>query len=327
MEYKDYYDILGVDKEASAKEIKKAYRKLAAKYHPDKNPGDKKAEQKFKEINEANEVLSNPDKRKKYDTLGANWNAYQQDGGFDWSQFGQGNSFGQGGRQTFVFEGDPSDFFSGQGGSGFSSFFEAFFGNHFGGEDPFTRFQQQSRRKNRSVSGRDLQAEMKISLKEAYQGSSRTFTLNGQNLRIQIKQGAYDGQKLRLKGKGEPGPHGSAAGDLYLVLRMEPHADYHRSDNDLYYVKKLDLYTAILGGKTEIPTLSGSLKMNIPAGTDSGKTLRLKGKGMPKYGKPNQYGDLLVKIVVELPKHLNAKEKELFEQLQKLNEANKSAFN
>lgn len=325
MQYKDYYAVLGVDKSASEKEIKKAYRKLAAQYHPDKNPKDKEAEQKFKEINEANEVLSNPEKRKKYDTLGVNWESYQQ-GGFDWSQAGQGNPFG-GGSRTFVFEGDPSEFFGGRGNSGFSSFFEAFFGDHFGDEDPFTQFQQKNKRNTRNVSGRDLQAEMNITLEEAFHGSSRTFTLQGKNLRIKIKPGAYDGQKLRLKGKGQPGPNGSQAGDLYLVLKLQPHFQFSRDGDDLIYEKKLDLYTAILGDKVEIPTLSGNVKMNIPAGTEVNSTLRLKGKGMPKYGKPNQFGDLLVKVKVELPKRLSREEEKLFAQLKALNEAKKGAYN
>lgn len=326
MQYKDYYDILGVDKNASEKEIKKAYRKLAAKYHPDKNQGDKAAEQKFKEINEANEVLSNPEKRKKYDTLGANWDAYQQGGGFDWSQFNQANKGGQG-SHTFFFEGDPSNFFGRQGQSGFSSFFEAFFGNHFGGEDPFSHFQQQTSSRRRSVSGRDLQANMEISLEEAYHGSNRTFTLHGEHLRIKIKPGAYDGQKLRLKGKGEPGPGGSTSGDLYLLLKLKPHPQFQRKGDHLHFDKKIDLYTAILGGKVEIPTLTGNLMMNIPKGTDSGKTLRLKGKGMPKYGENGQFGDLLVTIKVELPKQLNAEEEKLFEQLRKINATKKGVFN
>lgn len=325
MKYKDYYAVLGVDKNASDKEIKKAYRKLAAKYHPDRNPDNQEAEQKFKEINEANEVLSNPEKRKKYDTLGANWEAYEQSG-FQGSPFGQGDPFGQrGSGQTFVFEGDPSEFFGRRGRSGFSDFFEAFFGDHFGGADPFEAFQQQTGRRQRRSMGQDLQAELNITLEEAYRGGSRTFTLHGKNLRIQIKPGAYDGQKLRLKDKGAPGPDGQK-GDLYLILKVTPHPRFQRKENDLIIDKKVDLYTAVLGGKVEVPTLASPLRVNIPAGTESGKTLRLKGKGMPVYGKPNQHGDLLVRVQVEMPKRLTPEEEKLFKQLKKIHESKRGAY-
>ncbi|MCB0634073.1 MAG: J domain-containing protein [Saprospiraceae bacterium] len=318
MDYKDYYKILGVDKQASDKDIKKAYRKLATKYHPDKNPDNKAAEDKFKEITEAYEVLSDPEKRKKYEQLGANWEAFQQSG-FDPSQYQQGSPFGRGaGGHTFVFEGDPSEFFGGGG----SSFFETFFGGH-NGSDPFEAFMHQrrgggGRRANTAYAGQDLQAELEITLKEAYQGSSRTFTLNGQNLRIKIKPGAYDGQKLRLKGKGNPGVNGGPAGDLYIVLKVIPQADLQRDGDNLVYEKEIDLYTAVLGGQLSIPTMSGQVNMRIPEGTNPGATLRLKGKGMPKSGKHDQYGDLLVKIKVQMPKNLSEAERKGFEELRKL---------
>lgn len=316
MDYKDYYQILGVDKQASEKEIKKAYRKLATKYHPDKNPDDKAAEEKFKEITEAYEVLSDPEKRKKYEQLGANWEAFQQSG-FDPSQFQQGSGpFGDGGH-TFVFEGDPSEFF----GAGGSSFFETFFGGH-NGADPFSEFMHRrnggGRRARAAYAGQDLQAEMDITLQEAYHGSSRTFTLNGQNLRIKIKPGAFDGQKLRLKGKGNPGVNGGPAGDLYLILRMVPQAGWQREGDHLIFEKEIDLYTAVLGGKVSVPTMGGNVNMTIPAGTNPGATLRLKGKGMPKTGTPDQYGDLLVKIKVEIPKNLSETERKKFEELRAL---------
>lgn len=316
MDYKDYYNILGVDKQASEKEIKKAYRKLATKYHPDKNPEDKAAEEKFKEITEAYEVLSDPEKRKKYEQLGANWEAFQQSG-FDPSQFQQGGGPFGGGGHTFVFEGDPSEFFGGGG----SSFFETFFGGH-NGADPFGEFMRQrnggGRRARAAYAGQDLQAEMDITLQEAYHGSSRTFTLNGQNLRIRIKPGAYDGQKLRLKEKGRPGVNGGPAGDLYLILKIVPQAGWQREGDDLIYEKEIDLYTAVLGGKVSIPTMGSDVKMTIPAGTNPGATLRLKGKGMPKSTTPDQYGDLLVKIKVEIPKNLSEAERRKFEELRAL---------
>jgi len=321
MKYKDYYQTLGVSKDASQAEIKKAYRKLASKYHPDKNPGDKSAEEKFKEVSEAYKVLSDAEKRKKYDTLGANWEQYEQAGG-NWEQYTrQGRP---GGGQTFYFEGDPSEFF-GRGGSGFSSFFDMFFGEG-AGQDPFDTFGRQ-RQQQAPPKGQDLEAELPITLLEAYQGSKRTFEVNGQKLRISIKPGAYDGQRLRLKGKGQPGRRGAPAGDLYIVLKVQQDPRFQRKENALIHTKNIDLYTAILGGKIEVPTLGGQVKLTVPKGTDSGKTLRLKGKGMPEYGKNDQYGDLLVKLNVEMPKHLSKEEEELFEKLRDIREKKKVRMN
>ena len=198
MEYKDYYKILGVDKTATPKDIKKAYRKLAAKYHPDKTQGDKAAEEKFKEINEAHEVLSDAEKREKYDTLGENWQAYEQTGG-DWRQHAQNQN--RGGGNTYYHEGDPSEFFGGQGDDGdFSSFFDMFFGGGAPGG-----FQGRSQRRSKSYSGSDIEAEMPITFMEAYHGSKRTFELDGNKLRITVKPGSYNGQKLKIKGKGQSG--------------------------------------------------------------------------------------------------------------------------
>ncbi|PHN04454.1 DnaJ C-terminal domain-containing protein [Flavilitoribacter nigricans] len=318
MQYKDYYQILGVDKKATEKEIKKAYRKLATKYHPDKNPDDKAAEEKFKEITEAYEVLSDSEKRKKYEQLGANWEAFQQSG-FDPNQYQQGNPFGQGGGHTFVFEGDPSEFFGGGGGS---SFFDMFFGQGTQDKtDPFEAFMHQrggrGGRSRAAYTGQDLQAEMDITLEEAYKGSSRTFTVNGDNLRIKIKPGAYDGQKLRLKGKGNPGVNGGQNGDLYIVLRINPDPRFNREGDNLVIEQEVDLYTALLGDQISIPTMTGSVNMRIPEGTSPGALLRLKGKGMPVYGKTDQYGDLLVRINVNFPKKLSDAERKAFEALRK----------
>jgi curved DNA-binding protein len=308
MEYKDYYKILGVDKSATSKEIKKAYRKLAAKYHPDKTQGDKAAEEKFKEVNEANEVLSDSEKREKYDTLGANWQAYDQAGG-DWRQYAQQQQ--PGGQNTHYYEGDPSEFFGGQGSdNGFSSFFEQFFGGRGTGG-----FSNGNQRSSRGFTGSDIEAELPITLLEAYQGGKRTFELNGQKLRITIKPGSYDGQKLKIKGKGQVGANGGKKGDLYINLRVQPDSRFQRKGNDLWVTKTIDLYTAILGGKIEIPTLTGTVKMSVPKGTDNGKTLRLKGKGMPINGTKS-FGDLMVKIQVVLPKNLSVEEEGLFKKLQ-----------
>ena len=323
MKYKDYYKILGVEKTATQKEIKKAYRKLAAQYHPDKNPGNKAAEEKFKEINEANEVLSDPDKRKKYEQLGADWEMYQQTG-YDPTKKRQGGFAGQnGGSGTYYFEGDPSEFFGQAGDSGFSSFFEQFFGGDGGGRGFGS---SQRSRQQRPFSGQDLHAELEITLEEAYHGSSRMFELNGQKMRIKIKPGATDGQTLRLKGKGGTGANGGQPGDLYLILKMRQHHTFAREGNNLTVQQNIDLYTAILGGKIEVPTMSGRVKMNVPKGTSPNAILRLKGKGMPLPKAPAQYGDLLVKINVVLPAHLTKEQESLFEKIRELEEAKKGAY-
>lgn len=319
MQYKDYYKVLGVDENASAKEIKKAYKKLAVKYHPDKNQDDKAAEEKFKEVNEAYEVLGDPEKRKKYDKLGANWEAYQQGGGgFDWSQYGGAHRGGQGGR-TYYFEGDPSEFFGrgGAGGTGFSDFFEAFFGGGGGAFQEAFGQQQQQRRQPR---GRDIQAELPVTLEEAYHGASKTFEIGGEKLRIKIKPGAYDGQKLKLSGKGSHPGRGGQRGDLYLLLRLQPHPRFERDGDNLLHEQTIDLFTAVLGGKVTVPTMTGPVTITVKPGTEPGKMLRLRHKGMPKYKKPDQYGDLFVKVNLELPHNLSKEERELFEKLKALRE-------
>ena len=297
MKYKDYYKILGVSKNATPKDIKKAYRKLAAKYHPDKNPGDKSAEDKFKEINEANQVLSDDQKREQYDTLGTNWEAYQQGGG-DWRQYA-----GRGQR------GGASYQFSGQGGQGFSDFFDMFFGGSpRGGRG----------RRQQAAKGQDVRATLAITLLEAFQGSKRTFEVDGKNLRITIKPGAYDKQVLRIKGKGRAGKNGAPAGDLYIVLNILDDARFAREKDNLLIDKEIDLYTAILGGKIEIPTLTGTVKLSVPKGSDFDKVLRLKGKGMPKYKNPEDFGDLLVRLKIKIPKNLSVEEEALFNKLKQL---------
>lgn len=308
MEYKDYYKILGISKNASQDEVKKAYRKLAVKYHPDKNKGNKEAEERFKEIGEAYEVLKDPEKRKKYDQMGANWKQYEQAGagGFDFSQFGGGAPGGG----SFHFEGDMDDIFGGAGG-GFSDFFNAFFGGRGGAQSGFAG--QQRPRK-----GQDLQAEMEISLEEAYRGSSRILNLDGQKLRVTIKPGTYDGQELRIKGKGSPGIGGGPGGDIYIKTRVRSD-DKHRIDgNNLILKTNVDLYTAVLGGKKEIQTLAGKLNVPVPKGSQSGSKLRLKGKGMPVYNKPGQFGDLFVQLNVVIPKNLSQEEINLFKKLKEL---------
>jgi curved DNA-binding protein len=300
MDYKDYYKILGVDKKASQDEIKKAYRKLAVKYHPDKNKDNKAAEDKFKLINEANNVLSDPQKRKKYDELGENWQQYEYAGGRP-----GGGRGARGG--PFTYEGDFSDIFGQGGGSGFSDFFEQFFGRGAAGGG----------RQGRSagVKGQDYQTEMEITLEEAYHGTHRLIQLESEKLRITTKPGVYDDQQLRIKGKGGRGSKENNYGDLYVRIHVTPHPRYTRKGDDLYTAHTIDLFTAILGGSTIVDTLSGQVKVKIPAGTQNGKTIRIKGKGMPVYGKTNISGDLYVQLQVHIPETLTDRQRELFEQL------------
>lgn len=301
MEYKDYYKILGVDKKASQDEIKKAYRKLAVKYHPDKNVGNKEAEEKFKQINEANEVLSDPDKRKKYDELGEDWNKYQQTdqpGGFD--------SFGGGQGRRYQHGGDFSDIFGSGSGSGFSDFFEAFFGR--------TKHSQSEGQ----YKGQDYEAETGITLEEAHHGASRVIQVHDEKLRITVKPGVYDGQLLRIKGKGGQGSSDKYRGDLYVRIKIIPHTLFTRKNDDLYATQNMDIYTAVLGGEVLVHTINGSIKVQIAAGTQNGKTIRIKGKGMPVNDTNDKFGDLYLQLQVVIPTNLTEKEKQLFEQLRKL---------
>lgn len=309
MEYKDYYKILGVSKSSSQADIKKAYRALAKKYHPDKTKGDSAAEEKFKDISEAYEVLGDEEKRKQYDQLGSNWRQFQQGG----ARQGQYSRQQGGGFQGGFTERDINDMFGG-GGGGFSDFFEQFFGAGagFGGGSGRTRSQQ----------GQDYQAEAEISLADAYHGTSLLLNVNNQQLRVKTKPGVADGQTLRIKGKGGPAVAGGQAGDLYIKISIRPDINFERKGNDLYTTLNLDMYTAILGGDAQVNTMSGPLKLKIPGGTQNGKVLRLKGKGMPVYGKADQHGDLYVKIDVTLPTNLSAEERELLERLRKLRHQN-----
>ncbi len=312
MEYKDYYKILGVSKSASQDELKKAYRKLAVKYHPDKNEGDKAAEDKFKEIGEAYEVLKDPEKRKKYDQLGANWKQYEN-AGYNNRNYGYSNFAGSnpGGGSSFYYEGDLGDIF-GSSGEGFSDFFKSFFGG--GGSRAGSEFSSQQR----AFKGSDLQAEMEITLAEAVSGTTRILNIDGEKLRVKTKPGAYTGQELRIKGKGGHGTKGGNRGDIYIKIKVQPDFRYTIDGNNLILKADIDLYTAVLGGKTELDTLSGKINVPVPAGSQNGSKLRLRGKGMPVYGKPGVAGDLYVQLNVQIPRNLNQDELKLFKKLRDL---------
>lgn len=302
MEYKDYYSILGVDKKAGADEIKKAYRKLAVKYHPDKNPDNKASEEKFKTISEAYEVLGNAEKRRKYDDLGSNWKQYEQ-GGFD----GFNNAHRR--QQQGGFE----DYFGGD--TGFSDFFEAFFGGSFGGNRRAQGFGQGFG--SMQGKGRDLEASIELSLQQAYHGSEQRFSVGGKTIKMPVKPGVRDGQVLRLRGKGNPGVNGGPSGDLLLRVQIKPDQVYKRNEDDLTREIEIDFYTAALGGKIKVDTMKGPITLPIKQGTQVGKVLRLKGLGMPVYGK-HTYGNLFLKVKISIPAELSDEEMKLLEQARSL---------
>ncbi|MSS72596.1 MAG: J domain-containing protein [Candidatus Latescibacteria bacterium] len=307
MAYKDYYKVLGVPSTASPEEIKKAYRKLAFKYHPDKTKGDKADEDKFKDINEANEILEDPEKREKYDQFSKDWKRYQaagaQAGGFDWSKYA-----GPGAGQTHHRSSEELNALFGE--EDFGDVFEMLFGQQVG---------KKRGRRNTAIKGEDLDAETTLSLEEAYQGSTRLIRLNnGQTLRVMIRPGIADQQVLRIPGKGGEGLNGGPDGDLYLTVRIAPNPEFQRRGTDLHGDLEVDLYTAVLGGKAQARTLKGTVKIDIPKEAPNGKVLRLRGLGMPIYGKKDEFGNLFVKVVIQIPDYLSEQEIDLFKKLKAL---------
>jgi curved DNA-binding protein len=287
MKFIDYYKILGVDKTASEEDIKKAYRKLARKLHPDLNPNDKEAHKKFQQVNEANEVLSDPEKRKKYDTHGKDWQHADQFEQQRQSQY-------TGGQQ-----------FYGKDEGSFSDFFESLFGRS--GRSRQTKFR-----------GQDYHAELKLGLTDAMETHPQILNVNGKDIRITIPAGIENGQVIKLKGYGAPGVNGGPAGDLYITFSISPHPGFKRSGNDLFTTATIDLYTAVLGGEITIDTLKGKIKLKVNPETQHGTKIRLKGKGFPVYKKEGEAGDLYVTYEVKLPVNLTEEQKILFIQLSKL---------
>ena len=299
MDFVDYYKTLGIAKNASAEDIKKAYRKLARKFHPDVNPNDKEAHKKFQQINEANEVLSDPEKRKKYDQYGENWKHADQYEQARRQQGQQAGGFGEsfGGQGYTYSSGDEGDF---------SDFFESLFGGARG------------RRSQAKYRGQDYNAELQLSLTDAYTTHKQTLTINGTNVRITIPAGVENGQQIKLKGYGSPGANGGPNGDLFITFVIKPDPTLRREGNNLYKNEDIDLYTALLGGEKTIDTLSGKIKLKVNAETQNGTRIRLKGKGFPTYKKEGQFGDLYITWNVKLPTNLTARQKELFTELSKL---------
>jgi curved DNA-binding protein len=295
MDFVDYYKLLGIDKKATAKEIKNAYRKLARKFHPDLNPKDKDAKRNFQQINEANEVLSDPVKRKKYDKYGNDWQHADQ---FEKANQGQGQSFYQNrtGRPDADSEGD------------FSSFFESMFGGSAGAG-------RSSRTKYR---GEDYTSELKLDLTEAYKTHKQTLTVNGNKIRITIPAGIENGQTIKIPGHGGKGKNGGPDGDLYISFSISNNDGFRRLGNDLYSSVTLDLYTAVLGGEITIETLNGKVKLKVKPETQNGSTVKLREKGFPVYKNEGQFGDLYITYNVKIPTNITEKQKELFTELSEL---------
>ena len=300
MDYKDYYKTLGVERNASEDDIRKAYRKLAMKYHPDRNPNDKQAEERFKEINEAYQVLSDTTKRAHYDRLGSDYSNWQQRGApgdFNWDQYG---GFPGGVRVDY---GDLDDILGGAGG--FSDFFRTIFGRSAEGAGTGTRTRARQQPQG-------YQQELAITLDEAYHGTTRLLQTDGKQKQVRIPAGVRTGSKVRVAGAG---PNGL---DLYLIVDVQDDKRFERRGNDLYTTATVGLFTAVLGGEAEVETLSGKIKLNVPAGTQPEQVFRLGGRGMPNVKNAEEKGDLYVRLKVQIPKYLSPKQRELLEEASRI---------
>jgi curved DNA-binding protein len=295
MAFVDYYQILGISKNATEKEVKNAYRKQARKFHPDVNPNDKDAQKKFQEINEANEVLSDPAKRKKYDQYGKDWKHADQYEAAGQRRPGAGRS--PGGQQTYTENFGESDF-------------SDFFSSMFGGSG------RQSRQS--SFKGQDFNAELRLSLRDVYTTQKQTITVNGKSIRLNIPAGIENGQTIKIKGHGAAGTNGGPSGDLFITFSIANDPEFKRVSNDLFKNTEIDLYTAILGGEIQIDTLNGKVKLQVKPGTQNGTKVKLKGKGFPVYKNDSQFGDLFITYSILIPTDLSDKEKELFIELSHL---------
>lgn len=298
MAFIDYYKILGIDKSATEAEVKKAYRKLARKYHPDLNPNDKEAEQKFKEVNEANEVLSHPENRKKYDQYGEDWKHSEE---FEKSRQQQQSRRGSQ-------QGDFGGFGGFSGGGDFSDFFESMFGGRSAG----------GRSRTAAAKGSDFNAELHLNLKDVYTTHKRELTINGKKIRLTIPAGVENGQIIKISGMGGEGLNGGPKGDLYITFTIENNTKFKLDKHNLYSTVDLDLYSAILGGEITVDTFDGKVKLKVMPGTQNGTKVKLKGKGFPVYKKEGHFGDLYITYQIVIPTNLSEKEKELFEELAKL---------
>jgi curved DNA-binding protein len=303
MEFIDYYKVLGLDKSATAADIKKAYRKLARKLHPDLNPNDKTAQQKFQQINEANEVLSDPEKRKKYDQYGKDW---QHAEAFEKAKQQQ-SSQGFGGQRTYSGSGQGFD------ESEFSDFFESM----FGGSGGFSR-SGGNRRQTSQFKGQDLAATLRLNLTDILESQKQTISIGKKKIRLTIPAGVEDGQTIKIKGYGGEGMNGGPKGDLLITFEIFNNTRFKRLESDIYSTEEISLYTALLGGEITVETLTGKVKLNVKPETQNDTKVKLKGKGLPKYKKENQFGDLYITYKIMLPKNLSEKEKELFTELSKL---------
>jgi DnaJ-class molecular chaperone len=332
VDFKDYYTTLGVSKTATDKEIKQAFRKLARKYHPDVNPGDKGAEAKFKEVNEANEVLSDPVKRKKYDELGANWRQYENAPPGAGGPFGGGAPFGggwstgqgpfdstqgrQGGYRTMTPE-EMEEMFGGGGGSPFSDFFNTFFGGMGGDEEPMGG---RTRARSRARKGQDVEHPFELDLEDAIKGSVQRLQLrhdgHARTVEVRIPAGVTDGSRVRVAGEGGRGTGSAASGDLYLRVQLKPHPVFDVKGRDVYTRAKVPVPVAVLGGEIDVVTPEHkTLRLKLPAGTQSGQKFRLRGHGLPSVGKPDERGDLYANIDIDIPKTLSEDERRHYEAL------------